>query len=232
MNANYRLILSSKKSAKKNMQIDNALLKSFCKDDIPILRIYQWTPSFSVGVSQKCEDFPLLLEKYNNNCARRMTGGGVLFHGFDISYSLVLPSLKYEALHVKKSYEKICQFLLKFYKNLGLNPSFAKDLQLNLSKSDFCQVGFETYDIIIEGKKIGGNAQKRVKNVIFQHGSIPIYETMDKTNEGYSLRDLHVNIDFKKAKSTLLSAFKECFNANFIRSSLSQKERLFLKASR
>lgn len=224
MSRNYRLILSSKNSAKTNMQIDKVLLDCFSVDDDPIFRIYQWTPSFSVGASQKCEDFPLFIKKYSNNCAKRLTGGGVLFHGFDMSYAFIAPNFMFEGFSIKQSYERICQFLLDFYKSLNLTPSFAKDLPMTLAKSDFCQIGYEAYDIMMDGKKIGGNAQKRVKNKIFQHGSIPIFDTIDKTNEGYSLKDLGVDLDFQNAQNLLLNSFTKCFDANFIYSDLSKIE--------
>ena len=41
---------------------------------------------------------------------KRITGGGVLFHGHDISYSLLLSNDEFTGLSVKQSYEKICQF--------------------------------------------------------------------------------------------------------------------------
>lgn len=214
MNTKFKLILSPKNDAKTNMQIDKDLLNLFVETE-PLLRIYSWNPSFSVGASQKCEDYPELLSKFNNNCAKRITGGGVLIHGFDISYSLILPSFWYADFSVKQSYEQICKFLLKFYANLNLYAKFAKDLNLNLTKTEFCQVGFEAYDIIINGKKIGGNAQKRTKNIIFQHGSIPIFDTFDKKNEGYSLKDFNINLSLEMAKDMLIQAFKESFNANF-----------------
>lgn len=216
MNKKFRLILSSKNDAKTNMQIDYDLIKSFKINDLAILRIYTWSPSFSVGAFQKCENYPLLLEKFNNNAVKRITGGGVLIHGFDISYSLIMPSFWFDNLSVKQSYEKICKFLLKFYENLNLKPNFAKNLELNLSKSEFCQVGYEAYDIIINGKKIGANAQKRTKNIIFQHGSIPILDTFDKINEGFSLKDFDINLSYHEAQNLLIKAFKESFNAEFV----------------
>jgi len=36
----------------------------------------------------------------------------------------------------------------------------------------------ESFDIIVNGRKIGGNAQRRLKRVVFQHGSIPILNRM------------------------------------------------------
>jgi lipoate-protein ligase A len=63
------------------------------------------------------------------------------------------------------------------YKKFGLEPSYAKyqrpDESLGI-KTGFCFSGSEEYDIIINGKKIGGNAQGRKKEIIFQHGSIPL----------------------------------------------------------
>jgi lipoate-protein ligase A len=41
-------------------------------------------------------------------------------------------------------------------------------------KTAFCFAGKEEYDLLIKGRKMGGNAQRRFKDVIFQHGSIPI----------------------------------------------------------
>lgn len=80
-----------------------------------------------------------------------------------------------------------------------------KDIEsIVLSKSPFCQVGFEAYDIIVNGRKIGGNAQKRAKNVIFQHGSIPIKSIKNDEKYGASLEDFSINLDFDMVSPILL----------------------------
>jgi lipoate-protein ligase A len=136
-----------------------------------------------------------------------------LFHGNDISYSLCIPTTYLKNLTVKQSYEKISLFILKFYKNLGLNPIYAKDdKNIQLKKDKFCQIGFEPYDILIDGKKIGGNAQRRDKKVIFQHGSINIKSYNKKEKYGYSLEDFGVNLTFDDAKDKLIKAFKQTFD--------------------
>lgn len=209
----FALLSSEKLSAKENMLIDKELFESFTLSETPIFRVYTWVESFTYGVSQKLDmikDFEYL-KKYKQNHAQRITGGGILFHGNDISYSLVLPTSHVENLSVKKSYELLCSFLLSFYKSLGLEPVYAKDLEsINLSKSDYCQKGYEPYDILIDGKKIGGNAQRRAKNTIFQHGSISIDNSTYSL--GNSLEDLGVKISFEKAKELLVSSFEETFN--------------------
>ena len=98
-----------------------------------------------------------------------------------------------------------------------------------MKKNEFCQVGFEAYDIIVDGNKIGGNAQKRNKKLIFQHGSIPILKTKEDKRVGISLEDLDIHLSFEEAQNRLVKAFEECFDAKLILSQLSQIENENLK---
>lgn len=221
----YRLVLTPSFSAQKNMAIDKAFVKAYKKDEKPILRLYTWQDSFTIGASQKIENYMDYSNQYENNYSKRITGGGVLFHGHDLSYSLVLPSSNFRGVSVKQSYERICQFLIRFYKSLGLNAKFAKDSQhIKLSKSEFCQIGFEAYDILVNNIKIGGNAQKRTKNIIFQHGSIPIKKTKNNKEFGTSLEELGIIISFEEAKERLIQAFEESFTTSLKQSSLTESE--------
>ena len=224
-NNKFRFIISQNLSAKANSSIDSALFKAFKKDSLPVLRLYSWQDSVTFGLSQNPSDYVTLLKEYKNNFAKRITGGGVLFHGHDISYSLIIPTSYIQNKGVKETYELICSFILEFYSSFGLKANFAKDIEeIILSKNAFCQVGFEAYDIIINGKKIGGNAQKRSKNVIFQHGSIPL-KTIEKNERyGSSLEDFSINIDFNQAKEALEKAFIKTFNAQLIDSKLDENE--------
>lgn len=226
----FRVIHTHKESATTNMAIDKALAMSFQKEDKPILRFYTWEDSFTVGVSQSTQSYNETYTKFKGNYAKRMTGGGVLFHGHDVSYSLVLPTHYLENLSVKQSYETICAFLLAFYKNLNLDAHFAKDIStIALSKSDFCQIGFEAYDIVIDGIKIGGNAQKRTKNMIFQHGSIPLFKTEEQKEFGNALEDLGIKLSYEEAMQKLRQAFCQTFNAQLEMSQLNEKEEACLQ---
>lgn len=224
---NFRLIVSKELSAKNNTYIDKALFKAFHSDSLAILRLYSWENSISFGVGQNPCAYEALIKEYSYNYAKRITGGGVLFHGNDISYSLVLPAKFLENKGVKETYEFLCQFLLLFYTNLGLEASFAKDTKgIFLSKNPFCQVGFEAYDIIIKGKKIGGNAQKRSKNVIFQHGSIPLKSLGKDEKYGASLEEFGIKLSFEEALKKLKEAFETTFKAKLFESGLNEEEKL------
>jgi len=234
--SSFRVIKDGQNSAKINMATDDSLISSFEENDMPILRVYYWSKSFTIGVSQDFASYSFC-DEYDGNFAKRVTGGGVLFHGHDLSYSLVIPTPMLKSYNIKQSYEMICYFLLNFYKKLGLKTSFAKDDEsVTLSKNEFCQVGYEAYDILVNRQKIGGNAQRRTKKVIFQHGSIPIYSVNKSNTEnknrnnidnkfGISLEDLGINLSFEEAKDLLIESFHESFKVELIDSLLNDKEK-------
>jgi len=232
----FRVIKNESLSAKENMAIDDALLSSYEVGDSAIFRLYSWENSFTIGLSQKFENYPIT-SIYKGNFAKRITGGGVLFHGHDLSYSLVIPTDLLEGLNIKESYEKICTFIINFYKSLGLDAKYVKDDEkISLSKNEYCQVGFEAYDILVNGKKIGGNAQRRTKKAIFQHGSIPLFSNKNKKFDGkigYTLEDFDVKINYKKAKKLLIESFQASFNVEINQTKLTdleeKKKNLLLK---
>lgn len=224
----FRVILTNQKSAQENMAIDDALLSSYKNEDRAILRLYTWDNSFTIGVSQDFSKYNFC-DDFKGNHAKRITGGGVLFHGHDLSYSLVIPASYLEEFNIKESYENICSFILDFYKKLGLNAMYAKDdINVQLSKSEYCQVGFEAYDILANGTKIGGNAQRRTKKAIFQHGSIPI-KSVKKSNTfskeiGATLEDLDIHLEYDEAKKILIQSFEDSFNVEIEYSTLTKEE--------
>lgn len=227
--SSFRVIVNSQNLAKVNMCKDEALIKSFNENSHPILRIYHWSKSITIGISQDIKDYSYLND-FSEDIAKRVTGGGVLFHGHDLSYSLVLPSSYFKDYKIKESYEKICYFLINFYKKLGLDANYAKDIEdVNLSKNEFCQVGFEAYDILINKDKIGGNAQRRTKRLVFQHGSIPLYSVNDKkvldNRIGLTLEDLGIDLTYDEATKLLIESFQETFNVDLINSELNDKEK-------
>ncbi len=203
---NWRFIDTPTLTARENMEFDKSLLE--CGE--PVFRLYTWEKSaFTLGRSQKIEDTELFSEDW----ARRETGGGLLLHGYDISYSITIPTQLLGDKSVKESYEYLCSFLLHFYRKLGLHVEYAKDLDINLEKSFFCQEGFEPYDMICNGKKLGGNAQRRTKKTTLQHGSIPLKKD-SREFSGYSLEELGIELSIKETKKLLKESFMKSISKN------------------
>lgn len=173
-------------SAVYNMELDEKIFNRYLEDGIGVLRVYRWEkPSFTYGFSQNPEN-EINLDKCASDgiqIAKRMTGGGIIFHNDEITYSFVCSKEDAgEPQGIFVSYRNICKFLTRFYESLGITAEFALEAQHFQERSaphQLCSASYEKYDIVIGGRKIGGNAQKRKRRVIFQHGCIPLKVNWD-----------------------------------------------------
>ena len=167
----------------ENMALDESLFRSFMEKSLPVFRLYGWKiPGITLGKNQDGKkDIDLeACKKDGVPVVSRATGGGAIFHDRELTYSVVCSEdhLDEKDISVKGSFEKIAAFLLEFYRRLGFEPRFAKDILWDQKLGErvpFCFSSSEEYDILIDGKKIGGNAQARNRRILLQHGSIPLY---------------------------------------------------------
>lgn len=241
----WRLIDTGPLDPFTNMAVDEALSACFvAASSLPILRLYGWSPpALSLGRFQDAADaLDLdLCEAESVPLVRRMTAGGIIYHHQELTYSIIcssgdLPS----GLSVKQSFRHLCAFLIETYRTFGLTALFAADAcpEVRLGeRTAFCFAGHEDYDIIIGGKKIGGNAQRRGRKVIFQHGSIPLH---GKADEGIrflrrppigglragSLAELGVDVTPQAAAQAVRSAFASTNDVELERSGLTECESL------
>lgn len=232
----FKLIRSRPASAVYNMKLDRKIFNRYLEDGIPVFRVYRWqSPSFTYGVTQdpgKWIDLELCAAE-GVGVAGRMTGGGVLFHNDEITYSLACGKEDAgEPEGAVVSYREICAFLIRFYKSIGLDASFALESESFKNRSvphGLCSASYEKYDIVINGRKIGGNAQKRKRGVIFQHGSIPCCIDWDLPQrylktlpDDIALAVTSLSEEFSPVpdkdalEQKLIDAFSAVFDAHFI----------------
>lgn len=237
----WRLIDTGPLDGPSNMALDEALLACFDPgSSLPLLRIYGWNPpAFSLGRFQRPEEV-LDLE----GCARagipvvrRVTGGGCIFHAEELTYSIVCtPCQIADIVGVKESFRRLCGFLLLAYHRFGLSPAFAVDSPARPARfgerTPLCFAGTEEYDILVRGRKLGGNAQRRTRGLIFQHGSIPLRSALDLARpflrcavpEGAtSLAEAGVTLTPEAVKEQLLASFAEHLGIS-LRSSTPESE--------
>src|SRR6478735_3248133 len=75
------------KPAALNMAVDEALLISATA---PILRFYRWSrPSLSFGYFGRYAE--VANQSARRDIVRRWTGGGIVLHGNDLTYSILVP---------------------------------------------------------------------------------------------------------------------------------------------
>ncbi|MDD5160599.1 MAG: lipoate--protein ligase family protein [Sulfuricurvum sp.] len=230
----WRLIETGVGTASWNMAVDEALLSEYREGDLPVLRIYGWENSLSLGRFSKIQGHVdrELLKQYSIPCVRRLSGGGILVHGGDLSYSLVMPRDTEKG--VKESYRLICGFLIRLYRIMGYEASFACDIEHQLSQSDICLMGNEAYDILINGEKMGGNAQRHVRGHLLQHGSIPmsfdthLWKPLFLVESGLeyaaTLDKLGQKITYDELALLLKESFSKTFGTRFIDDTLTPSE--------
>ncbi len=244
----WRFIDSGPCDGPTNMALDEALLASFDPaSSSPVLRLYGWhPPAFSLG---KFQDAGRTLDLQRCRAAgievvRRVTAGGIIYHADEVTYSIVCAQRHIPgARSIKESFKKICGFLLLAYRKLGLDAGFAIDRTLPGAKlgerTALCFAGQEEYDILIEGRKLGGNAQRRLKDVVFQHGSIPLRNCLPEALgflrederpaaqglRATSLAELGVRSPAGDIKKLLHESFAENLAVSLLRSEPETKER-------
>lgn len=176
----WALLDSGYHDAATNMAIDEALLHWHSKDEIPpTIRFYGWkNPSLTVGHFQNVErtiDFDGV-EKHRCDFVRRLTGGSAVLHDDEITYSIIVNEEHPKIPHsINKAYYVLSQGLLNGYKLLGVDADFAiPERELLRDRSAVCFEKPAIYEMVVDGKKISGNAQTRKNGILLQHGSIPM----------------------------------------------------------
>ena len=164
-------------SAAINMAIDEALLETAVA---PTIRFYRWcSPALSFGYFGKFSDVSSYAAE--RDLVRRWTGGGIVFHGDDLTYSIVIPAS--DPVFDESSiaiYEKIHRALADALNGVGERAVVAGGVDpggIALSKHAAAR-GYNCFanpvraDIMINGRKIAGAAQRRTRRGLLQQGSI------------------------------------------------------------
>lgn len=237
----WRFIPTGKHDPHTNMAIDETMFRLYEDGGTPVFRLYGWEPTgISIGNNQNAGEILHLTQCYTAGIpvVRRITGGSAIYHGDEITYSLICSRDDLEGVGgVRESYAKLCSFLLLFYEKLGLEASFAGGGRGSGRLPAFCFSAREIHDIVIGGKKIGGNAQKRKGGLIFQHGSIPF--TLDFGTIIHLIRDVPPDIEerttclkeqterrlaFPEAEQLLVSSFGEAFGIGLYTKEITDEE--------
>jgi lipoate-protein ligase A len=200
-------------SAAMNMSIDEALLESAI---IPTIRFYRWrSPALSFGYFGKFSDVAMYAAK--RDLVRRWTGGGIVLHGDDLTYSIVVPAN--DPVFDESSiaiYEKIHRALVDALNGIGEHAVVTGGADpggIALSKHTVNASGSNCFahpvraDVMMDGSKIAGAAQRRTHHGLLHQGSI----------QGFSI------------STNLAQKFAQSLSANCSESKIS--EEIFHRAS-
>lgn len=155
------------KSAALNMAVDEALLE---RAAIPILRLYRWRrASMSFGYFGRYAE--VAKQADHREIVRRWTGGGIVPHGDDLTYSIIVPA----------GHAWFARSSLQIY--AGLHEAIRAALEANgiaamLVSSAAPRISEECFanairaDVVSNGQKIAGAAHRRTRAGLLHQGSI------------------------------------------------------------
>jgi len=160
----WRLLIHGLASPARNMALDEALLREVQE---PVLRIYEWNdPAVSLGYFQ-----PVSLVPEGRSFIRRYTGGGLVDHARDVTYTLVLPRAHpWMELSAPDSYCLIHRGVQAAIAACGIESEIAPTA--SAAESDACFQKPVRFDIVAEGHKLSGAAQRRTREGLLHQGSI------------------------------------------------------------
>ena len=172
----WRLLDSGAADGATNMATDVALMARAAATGEAVLRIYAWSaPTISFGIHERARLTSLDLSKLGYGAVRRPTGGRALLHHHEVTYSVTAP-LRDASFHdasLAESYRAINRILLRALERLGVQAEPAtRTARATSPTGAACFAEPNEGELVVEGRKLIGSAQRRDAHALLQHGSI------------------------------------------------------------
>lgn len=183
----------------ENMAVDEAVMEGVISGtSLPTIRFYDWSPpTVSCGYNQiisKEVDLDLVTAQ-GYGFVRRPTGGRLVLHEDEVTYSIIARCKGKLGGNVSESYYEISKALATGFRIIGVNVELEKgSLSSSHQRQDVnpCFASSSRFELNYNRRKIVGSAQVRKEGVLLQHGSILLDHDQSK------LAFLMPNIDTDK----------------------------------
>ena len=172
-------------TGEENMEIDRRLMASFLDgrfqqqygNDSCLWRFYAWRPyDVTLGYNQDVSGIDAdKCRSAGVDIVRRPTGGRAVFHAEEFTYSFFTESSEQNSVIYRMVHEVIKLALESF----GIHAAFcrstlARPQEGASSEAVSCFTASARYELQVDGRKLVGSAQRRTRNVLLQHGSLPL----------------------------------------------------------
>lgn len=154
-----------------NMALDEALLLTAAARGRPLLRFYAWDrPAVTIGYVQRHDAAPAGVA-----VVRRLTGGGVVHHDHDFTYSVAVPAGHWlVGLDRLRSYRWINRSVQHGLERCALNAALAaEEIPHHVDRQTMvCFQNPTRFDLLLSGRKVAGSAQRRTLEGLLHQGSL------------------------------------------------------------
>ncbi len=155
-----------------NHALEEYILKNMDED---VFVLWKNRPAILIGRNQNTlteinEDY---VQEENIDVVRRLSGGGTVFNDYgNINFTFITRKNQNEN-YLKNGFEKFALPVIKALDSLGVKAVFTG-----------------RNDILLDGKKISGNAQYYYKNKILHHGTILFSGNLEKLSKALKMKPL------------------------------------------
>lgn len=180
---NWQLLNTGRASPEVNMALDYDLLMLLSSTSNNVLHFYEWegncaTYGYFINPAEYIDLHAA--KNYRLSLAKRPTGGGITFHVCDLAFSVLITS-KHPAysINIMDSYafvnHAIAEAVQRFLGSKGMPGLLAKETAPSVRASqNFCMAKPTKYDVMLEGRKVGGGAQRRTKHGYLHQATISL----------------------------------------------------------
>jgi lipoate-protein ligase A len=168
-----RLLPLSAADGPTNMATDETLLESAADRGVATLRFYTWsTPTLSLGYFQPAavrDEIPTIGPL---PWVRRATGGAAIVHHHELTYALALPQSKEWQPRGESWICRLHHMVQAVLFDFGVKARgvvCGEELKLG---AGLCFLHQTPADLTIDGSKVAGSAQRKLRGALLQHGSL------------------------------------------------------------
>jgi lipoyl(octanoyl) transferase len=180
----WRFLDSGALDGVEQMAIDAGLMDRARETGEAVFRVYGWSrPTLSFGRHESVRGtFDAgRLEHENVGAVRRPTGGRVLMHDHEVTYSVTAPAPEHERL--QESYRGINEILVAALSRLGVSVMTAPASTPRRPGGAACFAEPAAGELVIGSRKLVGSAQLRERGALLQHGSILLDDDQSRVAE-------------------------------------------------
>ncbi len=176
MSQTIRLLPFAGADGATNMAADEALLESAARGGAA-LRFYTWSePTLSLGYFQHAAEREADANLARLAWVRRSTGGAAIVHHHELTYALALPPGKEwtSAEHWICRFHHILQAVLA---ERGVKTHAVVCGEEQKLGPTVCFLHQTAGDLLLNGSKVAGSAQRKMRGALLQHGSILLHRS-------------------------------------------------------
>lgn len=177
MSGALRLLVHGRLDGARNMAVDEMLLTGPSPRFAYSVRFYRWLrPTVSLGYAQPWQQgFDAQLAARDHvQLVRRITGGRAVLHADELTYSVSGPATHGPfAAGIQDTYRVIAEGLVEGMRRLGVPATLERARgRGGPGSTGACFASRSRYELLAEGRKLLGSAQRRTPLRILQHGSL------------------------------------------------------------